>query len=36
MSTFPFPQELIYLSVKISVLILAIALWFAVTASPAR
>lgn len=36
MYIFPLPHELMYLYVKIGVLLVAIALWYAVTASPAK
>ncbi|AFZ36821.1 hypothetical protein Sta7437_3314 [Stanieria cyanosphaera PCC 7437] len=36
MSIFPLPHELTYLYVKIAVLLIAIALWFAVTAAPVK
>ncbi len=35
MNTFPFPNEFLYLIVKIFVLIMVMLIWLAVTASPA-
>jgi hypothetical protein len=35
MPTFPFPNEVTYLIVKTSVLLLAMLIWLAVTATPA-
>ena len=35
MHTFPFPNEVLYLIVKICVLIIVMLIWLAVTASPA-
>ncbi|BAU66840.1 hypothetical protein STA3757_42460 [Stanieria sp. NIES-3757] len=36
MYIFPLPHELMYLYVKIGVLLITIALWFAVTAAPVK